>query len=91
MFTEIPCSHGVKLVGKSKEPRGGIIKFSPTQLNDLIDTILSTATSSTDRMQTPDCDASYLLFMAMRFADMTNNDDLLKVRISGKFDQSPLK
>ena len=64
-------------VQKSNMPRQGVVKFTPEQLNNVVDAILSTA----NKVQVPRCGASYLLFMALRHTDNTNDDNLLKVRI----------
>ena len=63
-------------VQKSNMPRQGVVKFTPEQLNNVVDAILSTA----NKVQVPRCGASYLLFMALRHTDNTNDDNLLKVR-----------
>ena len=65
-------------VQKSNMPRQGVVKFTPEQLNNVVDAILSTA----NKVQVPRCGASYLLFMALRHTDNTNDDNLLKVRTS---------
>ena len=64
-------------VQKSNMPRQGVVKFTPEQLNNVVDAILSTA----NKVQVPRCGASYLLFMALRHTDNTNDDNLLKVSI----------
>jgi myosin-5 len=61
-------------VQKSNMPRQGVVKFTPEQLNNVVDAILSTA----NKMQQPRCGASFLLFMALRHTDNTNDDNLLK-------------
>ena len=66
-------------VQKSNMPRQGVVKFTPEQLNNVVDAILSTA----NKVQVPRCGASYLLFMALRHTDNTNDDNLLKVRTIG--------
>ncbi len=58
-------------------PRQGVVKFTQEQLNNIVDAILSTA----HKVQVPRCGASYLLFMALRHTDNTNDDNLLKVWI----------
>ena len=60
---------------KSNMPRQGVVKFNPNQLENTVEAVLSTA----NKMQQPRCGAAYLLFMALRHTDNTNDDNLLKV------------
>ena len=62
---------------KLNMPRQGVVKFNPDHLNNTVEAILQTA----NKMQAPRCGASYLLFMALRQTDNTNDDNLLKVCI----------
>jgi hypothetical protein len=58
---------------KQDIPIQGIIKFNPTDLQLVVNAILGC------NLETPRCATSFLLFMALRHTDASNDDALLKV------------
>ena len=56
-------------------PRQGILKFNPSDLKSVVTSVMEAASKCVP----PRCGAAFLLFMALRHTDATNDDALLKV------------
>ena len=86
LLDEASSAYGGKEISelsrKPNQPRQGVIKFNPTDLSSVVNAILDGA----NKVQTPRCGASYLLFMSLRHTDATNDDALLKVNYQSHHD-----